>query len=79
MRRMDDITNAMDMNLGNIWELLRDREGWCPVVHGVSKTQTQLGCCKTTATTTTSDWETAFPNVGPTYLQLLSYFSFIQV
>ena len=76
---MDGITNAMDMNLGNIRELLRDREAWCPVVHGVAKTQTQLGYCKTTATTTTSDWETAFPKVGPTYLQLLSYFSFIQV
>ena len=29
MRRLDGITDAMDMNLSNIWEMLRDREVWC--------------------------------------------------
>ena len=33
----------MDMGLGGFWELAMDREAWCVVVHGVSKSQTQLG------------------------------------
>ena len=42
MRWLDD-THAMDMNLGELWEMVRDREVWCAVVHGVAKSQTQLG------------------------------------
>ena len=40
---MDDITNSMDMNLGNHWEMVRDRETWCAAVHEVAKNQTQVG------------------------------------
>ena len=43
MRWLDGITDAMDMNLGKLQEMVRDREAWCPAVHEVTKHQTQLG------------------------------------
>ena len=37
MRWLDGITDAMDMNLGKLWEMLRDREVWRAAVHGITK------------------------------------------
>ena len=42
MRWMDGVTSAVEVNLGRLQEIVRDREVWRAAVHGVAKSQTQL-------------------------------------
>ena len=40
MRWLDSFTSSVDMNLSKLWEIVKDREAWCTVVHGAAKSRT---------------------------------------
>ena len=43
MRWLEGITDSVDMNLGKLREMVKDREAWCAALHGIVKSRTQLG------------------------------------
>ena len=42
MKWLDSITNSMDMSMSKLRDMVKDREAWCTVVHGIAKSWTQL-------------------------------------
>ena len=60
VRWLNGITDSMEMNLGKLWETVRDREAWRAIVHGIVKSQTRLSNWTTTTSKTQCFWVLTF-------------------
>ena len=77
MRWVDSITDTMNMNLGELRDMVRDRDAWHAAVHGVTKSQTQLN--DWTTTTYAKGGKSIAERVRSVFIFLPRYFSFCKL
>ena len=76
MRWLDAITSSMDMNLGKVWEMVRNREAWCAAAHRVEKSRTWLSDWTTTVCICRSQPPTLHPSPSLSPLGTINVFSY---
>ena len=69
MRWLDGITYIMNMILGSLWEMVRDRKAWHAAVYGVTKSQMWLG------DSTTTDVSNGLAIYGPCHVEICSFYT----